>query len=70
MELGRKKREWPSVCLPEDPGGMTVVDVLAAPAGPERDVAIDDWCRSVWTAFSSNRQTIIDLLKEHKITQP
>ena len=28
------------------------------PAGPERDTAIDDWCRSVWTAFSSNRQTI------------
>src|ERR1051326_8913716 len=44
--------------LPEDRGKMTVADVLAVSAGPERDRAIDDWCRSVWTAFSGNRQTI------------
>jgi hypothetical protein len=62
MELGRKKREWPSVYLPDDRGSMTVADVLAASAGSERDRAIDDWCRSVWTAFSSNRQTIDALL--------
>jgi hypothetical protein len=47
---------------------MTVADVLAASAGPERDVAINNWCRSVWTAFSTNRQTIISLLQEHQIT--
>jgi hypothetical protein len=47
---------------------MTVADVLAAPAGPERDMAIDNWCRSVWTAFGSNRQTIIALLQEYQIT--
>src|SRR5260221_5857950 len=41
MKLGRQKREWPSVYLPEDRGSMTVADVLAAPAGPERDMAID-----------------------------
>src|ERR1051326_4409251 len=43
IELGRRKREWPGAYLPEDRGGMTVADVLAAPAGPERDIAIDDW---------------------------
>jgi hypothetical protein len=47
---------------------MTVVDVLAASAGPERDKAIDDWCRSVWTAFCGNRQTVIALLQENQIT--
>ena len=67
-ELGRRKREWPSVYLPEDRGSMTVADVLAASAGPERDTAIDDWCRSVWTAFGRNRQTIIALLREYHIT--
>ena len=46
---------------------MTVADVLAAPAGPERDEAFDDWCRTVWTAFSGNRQTIVVLLKEYRI---
>jgi Family of unknown function (DUF5946) len=68
MELGRRKREWPRVLVPEDRGSMTVADVLAASAGPERDLAIDNWCRSAWTAFGANRQTIIDLLREYPIT--
>jgi hypothetical protein len=67
MELGRKKREWPRMHVPEERGSVTVADVLAAPAGPERDKAIDNWCRSVWTAFSANRQTIIALLREYQI---
>src|SRR6266567_5752753 len=62
MELGRRKREWPRMYVPEDRGSMTVADVLAATAGPDRDRAIDNWCRSVWTAFGDNRQTIIALL--------
>src|SRR5947209_12675924 len=56
MKLGRGKREWPRVYVPEDRGSMTVAEVLAAPVGPERDMAIDNWCRCVWTAFGANRQ--------------
>src|SRR6266699_1385135 len=67
MELGCRKREWPRVFVPEDRGSMTVADVLAASAGPERDTAIDNWCRSVWTAFGANRETIIALLREYQI---
>jgi hypothetical protein len=67
MQLGRRKREWPRVYLPEDRGSMTVADVLAASAGPERDRAIEEWCRSVWTALAANRKTIIDLLREYQI---
>lgn len=67
MQLGRRKREWPRVYLPRDRGSMTAADVLAAPAGPERDVAIDDWCRCVWSAFSANREMIIALLGEYQI---
>jgi hypothetical protein len=68
MELGRRKREWPRVHVPEDRGSMTVADLLAASGGPERDMAINNWCRSVWTAFGANRQTIIGLLREYQIT--
>ena len=67
MELGRRKRGWPRVYVPEDRGSMTVADVLAASAGPARDAAIDNWCRSVWTAFGANRETIIALLREYQI---
>jgi Family of unknown function (DUF5946) len=65
--LARRKREWPRVHLPADRGHMTVADVLAAPAGSERDKAIDEWCESVWTAFAGDRQAIIDLLREYQI---
>ena len=64
MKLGRRKKNWPGVYLPEDRGSMTVADVLAASAGPDRDRAIDEWCRAVWTAFGSNRETIVVLLRE------
>ena len=67
IELGRRKRVWPKVNLPEDRGAITVADVLAASAGPERDRAIDDWCRSLWTAFGRNRDNIIALLREYQI---
>jgi hypothetical protein len=67
MVLGRRKREWPRVYLPEHRGSITVVDVLAAAPGPDRDTAIDDWCRSVWTAFTRNRESVIALLREYQI---
>src|SRR6266404_5784085 len=51
MGLARRKRAWPSFALPHERGSMTVADVLAAPAGPERDKAIHAWCASVWEAF-------------------
>jgi len=69
MELGSRKREWPRVDLPEDRGSLTVVDVLASPAGPQRDSAIENWCRSVWTAFDANRPAIIALLREYGYVQ-
>jgi hypothetical protein len=68
MELGRRKREWPHMHLPNDRGSMAVADVLAATSGTERDMAINNWCRSVWTAFSTNRETIVTLLREYQIT--
>jgi hypothetical protein len=67
MKLARRKREWPRVDLPQDRGGITVLDVLVAPAGPRRDTAIDKWCQSVWASFSHNRSTIISVLSEYEI---
>jgi hypothetical protein len=67
MELARKKRKWPTLRLPDDRGSMTVSDVLAANAGPERDGAIDDWCKSVWTACLASREEIVELLREHQL---
>lgn len=67
IELGRSKRPWPRLPLPSERGAMTAADVMAFPEGPERDRAIDDWCASVWSAFAESRQSIIDLLAQHRI---
>jgi Family of unknown function (DUF5946) len=67
MQLARRRRAWPAFTLPSDRGTMTARDVLAVPGGPARDRAIDEWCRSVWAAFSIHRQAIDDLLREHAL---
>jgi hypothetical protein len=67
MLMSRRKRPWPIVSLPNNRGKITSSDVLAVPEGFARDTAIDDWCRSVWSAFADNRQSIINLLCEYQI---
>ena len=67
MQLAAHKGPWPPFDLPRDRGEIRVADVMAAPAGPERDRAIDGWCASVWEAFQESRATVDQLLREHGI---
>ena len=65
MRLGKEKRSWKTIPLPIDRGNVTTADVLAAPAGPERNAAIDAWCASVWEAYSkSTRALIVGILQQ------
>jgi hypothetical protein len=68
VHLGRRRRQWPAIALPDDRGGMTELDVMAAPAGIERDAAIDRWCEVVWKQFGANRDVIVRLLDEEGVT--
>jgi hypothetical protein len=63
--LAKRSRHWPTIPLPEHRGAMTAIDVLAAPAGPERDRAIDAWCVSVWDAYRDAAPAIVVLAREH-----
>ena len=67
MRLARQKQPWPVLALPRERGAMTSTDVVAAPAGPERDQRIDAWCASVWEAFREGHSTIADLVRAHGI---
>ncbi len=67
MKLGRKKQSWPPFALPPGRGSMTALDVMAVPAGPERDQAIDAWCVSVWEVFRDSRGTVVELLARNGI---
>ena len=68
MQLARKKDGWPAFALPQNRGSVTVVDVMAMPAGPERDRAINTWCESVWEAYQSSRHIVLEILKRHGIS--
>jgi hypothetical protein len=46
---------------------MTASQVLAAPAGRERDQAIDAWCASVWAAYREHHRLIAELVQQHGI---
>ena len=65
--LAQTKRTWPHFNMPTHRGTITVAEVLTAPAGPDRDHAIDAWCRSVWQAFDESHQKVANLLREQGI---
>ena len=65
MMLARRTRDWPAFPLPEFRGSMTALDVMAAPAGPERDRAIDAWCVTVWEAYRDSASVVARLAHEH-----
>jgi len=67
MLLGKRHQQWPEFELPGERGAVAVTDVMAVAAGPGRDRAIDQWCASVWDAFSASRQAVVGLLAEHGI---
>lgn len=68
MRMAREKRQWPAITLPRKRGSVTAEDVLAVREGGARDDAIEEWCRSVWSAFRDNRQAIVELLREYRIS--
>jgi hypothetical protein len=65
MQMAQRKRAWPRFDLPVERGSMTAVDVMAAPAGAERDRAIDVWCAVVWEAYRASAADVARLAREH-----
>lgn len=64
MRLARKGGQWPNFHPPADRGALTAVDVMNAPAGPERDQAIEDWCAAVWEAWHESHERVAALLHD------
>jgi hypothetical protein len=62
MRLGKEKREWPAFPLPEPRGRLSVVDVVKAPAGPQRDEMIEKWSASVWEAYRESHERVAEAL--------
>jgi hypothetical protein len=62
-QLARRRKEWPRLPVPCRRGDITVFDVVAASPGPDRDAMIEQWCRSVWEAYSDSHKAVTDLVR-------
>jgi len=62
MRLGKEKREWPAFLLPGHRGGLSIVDVVQTPAGPQRDEMIEKWSASVWEAYRESHERVAEAL--------
>jgi hypothetical protein len=65
--LARHRSEWTFV-EPFGPlTGFTVVDVLRASPGDDRDEAITRWAVEVWSRWSALREVVVDLCRQHDL---
>src|SRR4051794_21227173 len=63
MQLAKRRKQWPRFELPPERSAVRVAQVVAAEPGPERDAAIESWCRSVWEACRASHAQVRELLE-------
>jgi Family of unknown function (DUF5946) len=64
MQLAKRSKNWERPPLPRSRGAIAISDVMAAPAGRQRDLLIREWCISVWNTWSKERDQIVTLVKK------
>ena len=63
MLLARRSKTWPHFAPPSRAGDMTILDVMQAPPGVERDAALRQWGQSVWEAWSHEHARVRSLFE-------
>lgn len=58
MQLAKYKRKLPTITLPQNRGDITVFDVLQLPEGEKRDEKIEEWMKSVWSAYAPQHKKV------------
>ena len=58
MLLAQRSKQWPRFPRPARTGSLTVLDVMNAAPGAARDATLLDWARSVWEAWSHERERV------------
>lgn len=63
MALGNKMKQWTLWEPPCERAGLTVMDPLKVPAGVQRDEAIKQWARAVWTMWGERHGDVEEWLR-------
>jgi hypothetical protein len=60
--LAQRSKTWPRFVPPSHMGAVTVVDVVRARPGAERDDLLRQWCRAVWNAWRPEHERVKELI--------
>ncbi len=63
MLLAQRPNVWPHFDPPPSAGSMTVLEVIQAQPGEERDAALMRWAQSVWAAWSREHERVKKLFE-------
>jgi len=55
MRIAQVRKDWPRLEPPARPTSLTVMDVLKAPDGPEKDAMIHRWMAAVWENWADRQ---------------
>jgi hypothetical protein len=61
--LARRSKTWPQFMRPVHTGDVTILDVMRAPPGEERDAALRRWGCSVWQAWGHEHERVRSLFE-------
>ncbi len=59
QKMASKTKNFIKINLPKNRGKISIADVLKEPAGSERNLMINKWAESVWTAYSNEHEKVI-----------
>ena len=61
MQMAKQRRSWPSLPLPQGSPSVTVLEVMQAPPGAQRDARILDLAAATWTCCTAARPAVVEL---------
>jgi hypothetical protein len=62
--LARRSKTWPTFARPTHLDALTVLDVLHAQPGEQRDAMLRRWAQSVWDVWSQEHARVKSLLEQ------
>jgi hypothetical protein len=69
MRIARVRKNWPCLEPPRTPASLTVMDVLNAVDGPEKDALIRQWMAAVWESWADRQQWVRAMMGELEKSQ-
>jgi len=57
-QIAKIRKDWPRLEPPRTTAVITIMDVLKAPDGPEKDAMIRQWMRAVWESWADSQEWV------------